>query len=158
MGAAERFSTATKAKAAATPIKSVPMVLTDTQPQSLPSVSARISGIKIRATRTVPATSIDLGRSGSRDSVTVSAVSGIHAAATAASIQNRPCHPVTPTRKPPTSGPSAAPTAEAAPHKETARTCAEPLFATDRRLMPDARMVAPAAPWMALPAMTIPPD
>ena len=78
--------------------------------------------------------------------------------ATPASIQNSPCHPVTSTSTPPSNGPAAAPTAAAAPHSDTARSCASPLLATESRLRPHARMVAPAAPWMTRPAITIPPD
>ena len=78
--------------------------------------------------------------------------------ATPASIQNSPCHPVTSTSTPPSNGPAAAPTAAAAPHSDTARSCASPSLATDSRLSPHARMVAPAAPWMTRPAITIPPD
>ena len=62
------------------------------------------------------------------------------------------------TSTPPTSGPAAAPTAAAAPHSDTARSCWSPLVATDSRLSPHARIVAPAAPWMSRPAITMPPD
>ena len=79
-------------------------------------------------------------------------------APTTASTQKRPCQPVMPTSTPPTSGPAAAPTAAAAPHNETARSCASPLLATESRLRPQARIVAPAAPWMNRPAMTISPE
>ncbi len=82
----------------------------------------------------------------------------MHSAPTPASIQNSPCHPVKSTSRPPSNGPAAAPTAAAAPHKDTARSCASPSLATERRLSPQARMVAPAAPWMTRPAITIPPD
>ena len=41
----------------------------------------------------MPAQSIERERFGSRDSATVVSVSGTHAAAIAASIQNRPCQP-----------------------------------------------------------------
>ena len=71
--------------------------------------------------------------------------------ATPASIQNSPCQPVMSTSTPPSSGPAAAPTAAAAPHSDTARSCASPALATDSRLSPQARMVAPAAPWMHAP-------
>ncbi len=101
---------------------------------------------------------MDRDASGSRDSATAKKVSTMHSTATPASIQNSPCHPVTPTRTPPTSGPAAAPTAAAAPHSETARKFSSPFVATDSRLSPQARMVAPAAPWMTRPAMTMPPD
>jgi hypothetical protein len=73
------------------------------------------------AISTVPAMSIECERFGSRDSWTVKIVSGTHAAAMTASIQNRPCQPVAPTSTPPTTGPSAAPAAEAAPHSVIAR-------------------------------------
>src|SRR6478735_5947976 len=75
-----------------------------------------------------------------------------------ASTQNSPCQPITDTSTPPMSGPAAAPTAAAAPQSETARSCACPSLATESRLNPQARMVAPAAPWMTRPAMTMPPD
>ena len=65
-----------------------------------------------------------------------------------ASTQNSPCQPVTSTSTPPISGPAAAPTAAAAPQNDTARSWASPLLATDSRLSPQARIVAPAAPWM----------
>ena len=77
---------------------------------------------------------------------------------TTASIQNSPCQPVRSTSRPPTSGPAAAPTAAAAPHSETARSCSAPELATVSRLSPQARMVAPAAPWMNRPAITAPPE
>ena len=46
------------------------------------------------AISTVPAKSIERERFGSRDSCTVTSVSGTQAAAIAASIQNSPCQPV----------------------------------------------------------------
>jgi hypothetical protein len=98
--------------------------------------------------------SMDRGRFGSRDSATVRSVSGTHAAPIAASIQNSPCQPVEPTSAPPTRGPTAAPTADAAPHTETARSCVGPVVATDNRLSPQASTVEPAAPWIARPVMT----
>ena len=64
-----------------------------------------------------PTKSIELDRVGSRDSATVARVRGTQAAAIAASIQNRPCQPVESTSTPPTRGPIAAPTADAAPHR-----------------------------------------
>ena len=67
------------------------------------------------AIRIVPTKSIDFERFGSRDSATLNSVSGTHAAAIAASSQNRPCQPERSTRTPPISGPAAAPAAEAAP-------------------------------------------
>ena len=82
----------------------------------------------------------------------------MHSTATPASIQNSPCHPVTSTSTPPSSGPAAAPTAAAAPHRDTARSWASPSLATESRLRPQARMVAPAAPWMTRPAITMPPE
>ena len=78
----------------------------------------------------------------------------MQAAATTASTQNKPCQPQTPTSSPPTSGPSAAPIAEAAPHSDTARSWAFPVLATESRLNPQARIVEPAAPWIARPAIT----
>jgi hypothetical protein len=70
----------------------------------------------------------------------------MHTRATPASIQNRPCHPVISTKTPPSKGPAAAPTAAAAPHKDTARSCAWPVLATESRLSPHAKIVDPAAP------------
>ncbi len=134
------------------------MVAAETQPQSLPLLIARTRGVSVSATSRVPAMSIERGRSGSRDSDTKTTVSAMHSAATPASTQNSPCHPETSTRKPPSNGPAAAPTAAAAPHSDTARSCASPLFATDSRLSPHARIVAPAAPWIARPAITMPPE
>ncbi len=97
---------------------------------------------------------MDFERLGSRDSFTVASVSGTHAAAIAASIQNRPCHPVESTSRPPTSGPSAPPTAEAAPQSVIAFICPAPEEATESRLMPHARIVAPDAPWIMRPPTT----
>ena len=93
-------------------------------------------------------------RSGSRDSLTVNTVSGMHTAAIAASIQNSPCQPVESTSTPPTSGPSAAPAADAAPHSVIAFIWAAPDAATESRLMPHARIVEPAAPWIIRPMIT----
>ena len=81
----------------------------------------------------------------------------MHSTATPASIQNKPCHPVMSTKTPPTRGPAAAPTAAAAPHNDTALNCAWPVLATESRLSPQARIVAPAAPWIMRPAITTPP-
>ena len=81
-------------------------------------------------------------------------MTGTHAAAIAASIQNSPCQPVDSTSTPPTRGPMAAPAAEAAPQRVIAFICAGPLDATDSRLIPQARIVAPAAPWIMRPATT----
>ena len=93
----------------------------DAQPQSLPSLSARMTGASTSATSTVPAQSIERERSTDRvDSWTVRSVSGTQTAAIAASIQNRPCQPVVSTSTPPSSGPSAPPAADAAPHSVTA--------------------------------------
>src|SRR3954469_12771470 len=131
-----------------------PRVAADTQPQSLPSLSARTTGASTSATRTVPAQSIERDRCGSRDSWTVRRASGTHAAAITASIQNRPCQPVDSTSRPPIRGPSAAPAADAAPHSVTALIWAAPDEATDSRLMPQARIVAPEAPWIIRPPTT----
>src|SRR3954465_1934365 len=78
----------------------------------------------------------------------------MQAAAIAASIQNRPCQPVVSTSTPPTSGPSAAPAADAAPHSVIAFICPAPDAATDNRLIPQARIVAPEAPWIMRPPTT----
>ena len=106
------------------------------------------------ATSTVPYQSIERGRFGSRDSSIDFSVTGIRNAAIAASIQNNPCQPVESTSSPPTSGPAAAPTADAAPHSDTARSRSDPDDATVSRLNPEARMVQPAAPWMQRPPIT----
>src|SRR5262249_61305208 len=123
----------------------------DVQPQSAPLLSARMIGPSESAIRTVPAQSIDRDRFGSLDSSTDLSVTGTHASAMPASIQNRPCQPVESTRMPPTSGPIAAPAADAAPHSVIARICPAPDEATDKRLMPQARIVAPDAPWIMRP-------
>ena len=47
----------------------------------------------------------------------------------------------------------AAPAAEAAPQIVIARICPLPEEATDRRLIPQARIVEPAAPWIRRPTM-----
>ena len=78
----------------------------------------------------------------------------MQAAAIAASIQNRPCQPVVSTSRPPTSGPAAAPAADAAPQIVIAFICPAPLAATDSRLIPQARIVEPAAPWIMRPPTT----
>ena len=78
----------------------------------------------------------------------------MHTTAIAASIQNRPCQPVVSTSTPPTSGPSAPPAADAAPHNVTAFIWDGPDAATDSRLMPQARIVAPEAPWIMRPPTT----
>nr|BFE73496.1 hypothetical protein GCM10020092_067970 [Actinoplanes digitatis] len=96
-------------------------------------------------------------RFGSRDSETRDIVTGMSAAAIAASIQNRPCQPVASTSRPPTSGPAAAPAADAAPHSVIARIWAAPDEAAESRLMPQARIVEPAAPWIMRSAITPPP-
>jgi hypothetical protein len=75
-------------------------------------------------------------------------------AAIAASIQNRPSHPVESTSKPPTRGPAAAPTADAAPQSDTARIRSVPDEATVSKLSPEARIVEPAAPWIIRPPIT----
>ena len=95
--------------------------------------------------------SMERGRLGSRDSVMVASPMKTQTAAIAASSQNSPCHPVVSTRRPPISGPAAAPTAEAPPQMDTALSCACPLLATDSRLRPQASNVAPAAPWIIRP-------
>src|SRR5262245_59346659 len=156
-GALTRRSTAMNPSPAAMVTTRHPMVLTDSQPQLEPLLSAKISGASTAATSTVPAKSTERDRCTSRDSPTVASVTGMHTAAMAASIQNRPCQPVVSASTPPTSGPAAAPTAEAAPHSDTARSRASPVLATEIRLIPHARMVAPDAPWMQRPAMTPPP-
>ena len=158
MGTATRFSTATNANAETTATARQPRVAADVQPQSLPSLRARMMGVRMSATKTLPAMSIDRGRFSSRDSVTLAAVIAMHTPATPASTQNRPCQLVTSTRTPPSSGPRAAPTPAAAPQSETARnrpSCGVP---TVSRLSPQARIVAPEAPWMQRPAMTISPE
>ena len=82
-------------------------------------------------------------------------VSGMHAAATPASIQNSPCQPTLESAStPPMSGPSAAPAADAAPHRVIAFIWAAPEAATDSRLIPQARIVAPDAPWIIRPPTT----
>ena len=131
-----------------------PIVGNDTQPQALPFVSAKMSGARMRAMSTVPAKSIDRDRVGSLDSRTARSVTGTHSTAMTASIQNSPCQPSVDASRPPTSGPAAAPTADAAPQSVTARSWALPVFDAESRLMPHARIVAPAAPWMHRPAMT----
>ena len=75
-------------------------------------------------------------------------------AAIAASIQKSPCQPVASTSTPPMSGPAAAPAADAAPQSVIAFICPEPDASTERRLMPHARIVEPAAPWIMRPAIT----
>ena len=82
----------------------------------------------------------------------------MHTPATAASTQNSPCQLVSSTRTPPSSGPAAAPTPAAAPQSETARSLPSSGVPTDSRLSPQARIVAPDAPWMHRPAMTMPPE
>ena len=101
---------------------------------------------------------MERGRASSRDSWTVAKVSAMQPTATPASIQNSPCQPVMSTRTPPSSGPAAAPTAAAAPHSDTNFSRWSPDVATVRRLRPQARIVAPAAPWISRPAITMPPD
>ena len=130
----------------------------DTHPHALPLLRARITGPSVSAINADPAKSMDLERFSSLDSDTVFHVRNMHTVAIAAPTQNRPCQPVTSTRTPPSNGPAAAPTAAAAPHSDTARSCSCPLLATDNRLRPQARIVAPAAPWTNRPAMTAPPD
>lgn len=157
-GAFTRCSTRTNATTAAADRAKHPIVANDAQPQVEPFVSAKITGARITAISTVPAKSIERVRAGSLDSFTEASVRGMQAAAIAASIQNRPCHPVVEASTPPTSGPTAAPIAEAAPHSVTARNWAVFVWAAAIRLIPQARIVAPEAPWMQRPAMTIRPS
>ena len=152
-GAGTLPSTTTKATAPTTLIRRQPRVAAEVQPQSLPSLRASTSGTSVTAINTVPAKSIDFERFGSRDSSTLSRVSGMQTAAMAASIQKSPCQPLSSTSRPPTSGPAAAPPADAAPQTVMARISPVPEDATDRRLIPHARMVEPAAPWIMRPAM-----
>src|SRR5690242_4678263 len=100
---------------------------------------------------------MDRDRFGSRDSCTLRIVMGMQMAATSASIQNRPCQPVLFTRTPPTTGPAAAPAADAAPHTVIAFIWPAPEALTDSKLIPHARIVEPAAPWTHRPATTPPP-
>jgi hypothetical protein len=58
----------TNATPHATPKTSDPIVASEAQPQSLPLLSARMIGPRVRATRIVPAKSMDRDRFGSRDS------------------------------------------------------------------------------------------
>ena len=154
MGTATRFSTATNANAETMASATQPRVARDVHPQSLPSLSARMIGVRTSATSTLPAMSIERGRSSSRDSDTLAAVIAMHTAATPASTQNSPCQVVSSTRTPPSSGPAAAPTPAAAPQSETARSLPSSGVPTVSRLSPHARIVAPEAPWMQRPAMT----
>src|SRR4051794_10410481 len=153
-GAATRCSTSTKATVAATPTARQPSVAADAQPQSLPLLSASTIGASASAIRNVPAKSIERDRCGSRDSCTLAMVSGTQASAIAASIQNRPCQPVVSTSTPPTSGPAAPPPAEAAPQSVIAFSWPAPEEATDSRLIPQARIAAPDAPWIIRPPTT----
>ncbi len=123
----------------------------------VPSLRASTRGTRITAISAVPSQSIDRDRCGSRDSRTVAIVIGMQMAAMAASIQKSPCQPVTSTSTPPMSGPAAAPAADAAPQSVIAFICAAPVASTERRLMPHARIVEPAAPWIMRPAITPPP-
>src|SRR4051794_1100605 len=158
-GAGTRFSTTTNSTQPTIETTRQPRNAADAHPQSAPSLSASTSGTRITARRIVPRKSIDLERFGSRDSATFATVSAMHPAAIAASIQNSPCQPLSSTRTPPTSGPAAAPAAEAAPQIVIARIWAAPDDATDKRLIPHARIVAPDAPWIMRPAMMpLPPD
>ena len=91
IGACTRRSTTTNSQPATIATTKQPIVRTDVQPQSLPSLNARITGDSTSAIRTVPTQSMERERLGSRDSETVISVSGMHAAATPASIQNSPC-------------------------------------------------------------------
>ena len=78
MGTATRFSTATNAKPETTATARQPSVARDVHPQSLPSLSARMIGVRVSATNTLPAMSIERGRSSSRDSDTWAAVIAMH--------------------------------------------------------------------------------
>ena len=153
-GASARRSTLTNSSVDTIAIASEPSVSIDVQPQSLPLERARITGPSASAISTVPVQSIERERLGSRDSATVASVSGTQAAAIPASIQNSPCQPVESTSIPPISGPAAAPKADAAPHSVIAFICPWPLAATDSRLIPQARIVAPEAPWIMRPPTT----
>src|SRR3954454_2182961 len=93
-GAFARRSTTTNRTAAPIATARHPSGAAEAQPQSLPSLSARMSGASTSAISTVPTKSIERGAFGSLDSATVASVSGTHAAAMAASIQNKPCQPV----------------------------------------------------------------
>ena len=77
----------------------------------------------------------------------------MHAAAIAASSQNKLSQPLSSTSAPPRRGPTAAPAADAAPQSVIARICPLPEEPTDSRLIPQARIVAPAAPWISRPMM-----
>ncbi len=145
-GAATRRSTSTNPITASTDRTRHSRVGGDSQPQDDPSVMANTNGTSAAATRPVPARSIFRGRSGSRDSGTVPIVTAMHATAIAASIQNSPCQPVNSLSTPPSTGPAAAPAAAAAPQRATARIRAAPEDATDSKLNPQAKIVAPAAP------------
>src|SRR3954464_2308729 len=102
-GASTRFSTARNSTMDTIEIAKHPSVAADAQPQSLPSLSAGISGTRMAAINTVPTQSIEEERFGSRDSLTVKIVRGMQTAAMPASIQNSPCQPVVSTRTPPSS-------------------------------------------------------
>ena len=149
-GTATRRSTATKAKPATTETAKQPRVATESQPQSPLLLTAEDQRRERQRDEhragVVDGPSAASGRVDSCDRRRRSAPCS--STATPASIQNSPCHPVMSTSTPPSSGPAAAPTAAAAPHSDTARSCASPLLATDSRLRPQARIVAPAAPWM----------
>src|SRR5262245_58839201 len=80
-GVGERRSTNTKPTTEPIEINRQASVAGDAQPQSVPLLTARISGARIAATSTVPSQSIDRGRSGSRDSPVVRSVSGMQTAA-----------------------------------------------------------------------------
>ncbi len=145
-GSRIRRSTATKPKPATTDAARQMSVAGDVQPHDGPSLNASTRGTNVAAISNVPAKSTERGRSGSRDSWTVRSVSGTQSAAIAASTQKRACQPTVSTSAPPRSGPRAAPAADAAPQRATARICAAPVAATDSRLSPQASSVEPAAP------------
>ena len=77
IGTATRFSTATNATPEATATARQPRVAAETQPQSAPLLTASTKGIRVRPTSRLPAKSMERGRSGSRDSVTLAAVSAM---------------------------------------------------------------------------------
>src|SRR5262249_44047769 len=57
-------------------------------------------------------------------------------------------------RTPPSNGPAAPPAADAAPHIVIAFIWPAPSESTESRLIPHARIVDPAAPWITRPPMT----
>ena len=118
-GESERRSTYTNAIAATIETKNEPSVSGEVHPHSDPLLTATMNGARIAATRKVPSQSMLRERFGSKDSSTRRRVIGTQRAAIPASIQNSACHPAVSTRTPPTSGPAAAPIAEAAPQRDS---------------------------------------